>query len=92
MRGNASINKTWTEDKCNKHLKGIEDRIEEILKECEQVDNSEEGNASFVKLKGELVRKEEMQVRVRSALDEIKREKKKSVNVTDKDCIKVKGR
>ncbi len=92
MRGNASINKTWTEDKCNKHLKGIEDRIEEILKECEQVDNSEEGNASFVKLNGELVRKEEMQVRVRSALDELKREKKKSINVTDKDCIKVKGR
>ena len=59
MRGNASVNNTWTEDKCNKHLKGIEDRIEEILKECEQVDNSEEGNASLVKLKGELVKKEQ---------------------------------
>jgi transposase len=92
MRGNASINKTWTEDKWNKHLKGIEDRIEEILKECEQVDNSEEGNASLVKLKGELAKKEEMQARVKSAVDEIKREKKKSVNGTDKDCVKIKGR
>jgi hypothetical protein len=92
MRGNASINKTWTEDKWNKHLKGIEDRIEEILKECEQVDNSEEGNASLVKLKGELVKKEEMQVRVRTVLEEIKLEKKKSVNGTDKDCVKIKGR
>ncbi len=33
-----------------------------------------------------------MQARVKSALDEIKREKKKSVNSTDKDCVKVKGR
>ncbi len=92
MRGNASINKTWTEDKWNKHLKGIEDRIEEILKECEQVDNSEENNTSLVKLKGELAKKEQMQVRVKSVLDGIKREKKKSVNGTDRDCVKIKGR
>lgn len=92
MRGNASINKTWTEDKWNKHLKGIEDRIEEILKECEQIDNSEQNNVSLVKLKGELAKKEQMQVRVKTVLDEIKREKKKSVNGTDKDCVKVKGR
>jgi transposase len=92
MRGNASINKTWAEDKWNKHLKGIEDRIEEILKECEEVDNSEADNASLVRLKGELVKKEEMQARVRSVVDEIKREKKKSINSTDKDCVKIKGR
>jgi transposase len=92
MRGNASINKTWAEDKWNKHLKGIEYRIEEILKECEEVDNSEADNASLVRLKGELVKKEEMQARVRSVVDEIKREKKKSINSTDKDCVKIKGR
>jgi len=33
-----------------------------------------------------------MQVRVKTVLDEIKREKKKSVNGTDKDCVKIKGR
>lgn len=92
MRGNASINKMWTEDKCDKYLKGIEERIDEILKECEQVDNGEDGNAGLVKLKGELAKKEQMQFRVQTVLEEIRREKKNSVNSTDSDCVKVKGR
>ena len=34
IRANASISNTWTEERCQKYLENIDQRIDEILKEC----------------------------------------------------------
>jgi len=41
IRGNASIKNSWTKEKCEKHLKTIDKRIEAILSGCDQVDEVE---------------------------------------------------
>lgn len=47
MRANASINQTWTEERCRKVLEKTEKQIEEILKECEQTDSREDYRKSY---------------------------------------------
>lgn len=41
-----TIKNTWTEDKCNRYLKHIDEHIESILAECEAVDEREEDQKS----------------------------------------------
>ena len=50
MRANASISNSWNQQKCQQRLKKIDKRIEEILSECDKVDDVEEGRTSLVKL------------------------------------------
>ena len=41
VRANASIKNSWTKQKCLNHLKKIDERIAEILSECQSVDQAE---------------------------------------------------
>lgn len=90
IRANASISKTWTEKKCKKELKKIDKRIEEILRECEQIDQKESG--TLVQLSEDLRDKEALKERVRAVMVKIKEEDRKHINATDEDCVQVKGR
>lgn len=90
MRANASIKETWTGKKCQKELGRADERIEEILRECEQKDENESG--TLVKLAEELKDKEVLKERVKAILDKIKKEDRKHINGTDEDCVQVKGR
>lgn len=90
MRANASINKTWTEEKCQKELKKIDNRIEEILKESEQIDERESGQ--IVRLSEELKDREVLKERVKAIIEKIKEEDRRHINGTDEDCVQVKGR
>ena len=92
IRANASINQTWTGQRCEKALKRIDKRIEEILKECEQTDEKEKGKGTLIKLAEELRDKDVLKKRVKAILEEIKEQDKDHINSTDGDCIKVKGR
>jgi transposase len=92
MRANAGINHTWTKDRCDKALKKVDKRIESILMECEKVDKQEEDQASFVKMREELENKKVLKSKVETILKELKEGEKKSINTTDKECVKVKGR
>jgi len=92
MRANASINQTWTHERCEKELKKIDDRIEEIMNECEQADEEEKGNGTLIKLAEELKDKDVLQKRIKAILGKIKEQDKSHINSTDVDCIKVKGR
>jgi len=92
FRANAGINKTWTREKCEKYLKDIDKRIEEILSECEQTDSREQNNPSLVKMKEEIKDKEALKSKVKEILKEIETEDIKSLNSTDQDCVKVKSR
>ncbi len=92
IRANASIKNSWTEERCGRHLKKIDERIKEILSECEVVDEKEKDQPSLVKMKEELKDQEALKSRVREILCELKTEEKKSTNTTDPDCTKTHGR
>jgi len=90
IRANASINQTWTEDKCRKVLEKTDKRIGEILKECEQADDSESGMP--VRLPEELKDKLALKEKVQAIVKKIKEEERTQLNAVDGDCVKVCGR
>lgn len=92
IRANASINNSWTQDKCSKYLKNLDEHIESILKECDAVDEKEQDCESLVKLKEELKDKEILKSKIKNILTELKESGNKSINATDNECVKVKGR
>lgn len=92
IRANASINNTWTKEKAAHCLKNIDKRINDILNECASVDDRESNADSFVKLNEELKDKETLKSRIKSIMKELEDENKTSMNSTDPDCVKVKGR
>lgn len=92
FRANASINQTWTEERCEKALKKAETRIDEILKESENLDNEEQDSPSLVKLQEELKDQAALKAKIEDIHKEIKERNLGSLNATDPECVKVKGR
>lgn len=92
FRANASINQTWTEERCEKALKKADVRIDEILAESERIDKEEQDSPSRVKLKEELQDKKILKTRIEAVHKEIKDRGLRSLNATDPECVKVKGR
>jgi transposase len=92
MRANASIKHSWTKERCRRHLKRIDQRIKEILSECESIDEQEKDQPSLVKMKEELRNQDTLKSRVREILGELQAEEKKSINTTDSDCTRTHGR
>jgi transposase len=91
VRASASINSSWNEEKCSRHFEKIDNRIAQILSECEQADQSE-AEVSLVKMKKELADTHKLRARVVSILNTLKAEDKKTINSTDPDCVKIHGR
>jgi transposase len=91
IRANASIKNTWTKERCEKRLEKIDERIGEILAECETADREEEGCSSLVSMGEELADEETLKAKVKSILEELKAEGKEAVNTTDPDCAKMRS-
>jgi len=89
MRGNSSLDNSWTKEKAEEALKKVDAQIIDILKECDEVDKSEEGSPSLVKLRDDLQDKEKLKSKVEEILNELK--DKKSHNTTDPDSVKLRG-
>lgn len=89
---NASIDRSFTKVRCERLLKKADRRIEEILTECEAVDQSEEGQSTLVQMKDELKETRVLKDKVREVLEELEESGRKSINTTDPDCRHVKGR
>jgi len=47
ITANASINNTWTKERCKKYLSNIDRRIKQILLECDLVDEKEKDGGSL---------------------------------------------
>lgn len=92
FRGNASLNQIWTEERCNKYLKKLDARIDELLKSCDRIDAAESDQPSLVKLKEELRGEEKLQQKIQGVLKELEEENLQSLNSTDKDSVRTKGR
>lgn len=92
LRANASIQRSWTGQKCEEELARIEERIEQLLTEIDEADEAEEGAGSLVHLREELTNREQLKDRIRGVLDRLKTEGRSSLNTTDEDCVRVHGR
>lgn len=91
MKADASSSNNWTKKKCEKRLEGIERRIEEILAECDAVDEAEAQEPSYVKMREELKEKEILKAKVESVLKELETSGKEKINTTDRDSRVVKS-
>jgi len=89
IRANASIKNTWTKEKAQKALKHIDERISDILTQCDTVDEAEEGTGSLVTMDKELKDQKILKSKVKSILKELEEEKQKSLNTTDPECTRI---
>ena len=92
VRANASIDNTWTKERCHEYLKKIDKRIKQILSECDLADESEKGQSSLVELGEELKDRVNLESKIKAILKQINEQGKHSVNTTDEDCVKVRSR
>lgn len=86
IRANASINKTWTKKKAKKALKHIDERISDILIQCDIIDEAEQG--SLVSMDEELKDQKTLKAKIKGILQELKEEG--SLNTTDPECTLIK--
>jgi hypothetical protein len=92
MRANASINQSWTKERAQKALARLDERIQDLLTECETVDQQEQQDGSWVRLQEEWADAEALRAKVKAVLAELQAEEKTSVNTTDPDCVRIHGR
>jgi len=86
IRANASIRNSWSKEKARKALKHIDERISDILTQCDTIDEAEQG--SLVTMDEELKDQKILQSKVKNILKEL--EEEKSLNTTDPECTCIK--
>lgn len=86
IRANASIGNTWTRKKAQKALKHIDERISNILTQCDAIDEAEQG--SLVTMDEELKDQKTLKAKIKGILQELKEEE--SFNTTDPECTCIK--
>ena len=89
IRANASIKKTWDQKKAQRALQHIDQRIAELLNECDEQDEAEEASGSFVKMDESLKDQKVLQAKIQRILAELEEKKQKSLNTTDPDCTRI---
>jgi transposase len=92
FRANASIRNTWTIERCEKHIKDLSSRIDDLVDESVDIDTREEGADSLVKIKKELADKTALKKRLEDIASELKESQKPLLNTTDPDCVISKSR
>ncbi len=83
IRANGGRNQTHDRAYYDKLLTKIDERIEQLLVDCETADRSEEGAASYIAMNKELTKARNLKERIKEVLDYSKKEQ---VNQTDPDC------
>ncbi len=92
IRANAGTDSIRTVEDCEKALEKLDQRIDDILKECDKVDRSEADCGSLVKLNEELAGKNTLKDKIKKTLDTLNSEDLKRINTTDPDCDRMAGR
>lgn len=92
FRGNVSLNNNWTPQRCRKYLAKLDQRIDEILAECDGVDDEESDERSLVELKAELSDKQKLKAKVKGVLAKLQTEGLSRFNSTDNDSARMHGR
>ncbi len=86
IRANASRAETQDQAYYEQHLSEIDCRIEQLVEECEKIDELEEGQKSWVEMEHELTQMKGLKEKVQEALKALKETGREEVNLTDPDC------
>jgi transposase len=86
IRANASASRTHDKAWYKEQLKDVEQRIEQLMQECEAVDKQEEHLSSFVAMDKELAKAERLKGAIEDIIIEFKETERKKINQTDPDC------
>lgn len=92
IKANASIDHTWSEERCRHLIKHADEKIAKIINDMEKLDQEEEHKESFVQMEKQLSNKKALKERVATILEEIKKENVDILNTTDPECAKVKDK
>lgn len=92
IRANAGIGSHKDKATLEKRLKHIDENIEKLLKDIEALDKLEESQGSYVEMSKELSKSKNLKEKVENSLKKIEESNLTSINITDNDAIKVKGR
>lgn len=84
IRANAGRDRTHDRGYYKELLNKIDQRIEQLLKDCETTDRNEEGLSSYVVMNKELVKSRNLRERIQEVLGSSEKEK---INQTDPDCV-----
>ena len=85
IRANASRGQTHDQAYYQDLLSEIDRRIEQLVEECEKIDEMEESHASWVEMKSQLTQKKALKERVQEALKALEETGRKNLNLTDPD-------
>jgi transposase len=86
IRANAARAKTHDQAYYERHLSEIDRRIEQLVEECEKIDETEEGQKSWVEMERELTQKQQLKERMQEALKTMQETGQDQVNLTDPYC------
>ena len=92
FRGNAGRNTIHSKEWCEKELQKIDQRIDQLLAECERQDQKESNETSYVKVNKELTQTKKLREKINLAFSELNRKKTSKVSITDPDSGVMKGR
>ena len=86
IRANASASRTHEKAWYKEQLKNIELKIEQLIQECETIDEQEQHLSSFVAMDKELSNAQSLKSSIKKALAEFKDTRCTKINQTDPDC------
>lgn len=98
IRANAARGKNYTKAKYERLKTELDKRIDEIIKECERIDEKESGQRSWVKMKEELANNEQLRSEIKTILNEFEEDgdetthgEERTKNLTDPDSRMMKS-
>ncbi len=86
LRANASRSQTHDRAYYEQLLSQVDCRVEQLLEDCERVDQQEEGLGSSVAMDKELAQSERLKEKIQQALEACKESGQELINLTDPDC------
>jgi transposase len=91
IRANAGTDRTRDRAYYEKLLTDIDNRISQLLVDCETTDQTEEGISSYVAMDKDLAKSQNLQQRIKEALASFEEDDRKYTNQTDPDCRLIKS-
>ena len=86
VRANAARSATHDKAYYEQQLTKIDERIEQLLEECEAIDQEEQHLGSYVSMNKELTKANKLRSTIQTALGAIKETGRERINQTDPDC------
>ena len=96
FKANASLNKTYDHDRCQKALNKIHEHIDQLVDEIQRLDTQEQDKESLTELTEQLADQNQRKEKIEAIVKELNqrqehctKEQTPAYNTTDPECIKI---